>query len=247
MNQKTTPWAYIALYCVVAFTVSLSFHLKALSQALHWQEHMAPAWQGWLFAPAALGPLLGALLCYKLDRRTPRRISLLGQDRVASALTAIIPLVAFTVAGLTSPGHSRVPGEALVLALSPILAVVYALGEELGWRGYLQDALAGLTSTHRYLIAGVLWWAWHGRFHNPFELTVFLPIVVVSAFLLGRAAEETRSLLVVASMHATIILLTKNGAVSSAYYIAGAVTILGWILIRRFRPALPVQASSTTS
>lgn len=238
MNQKPIRWASIALYCAIAFAFSLPFNLKPLSQALNLSALAPPVWQSWLFAPAALGPLLAALVCYRLDRHhMPRQISLLGQDRIASALTALIPLVAFTIAGLVSPSGRHMPGELLVLALSPTLAILYALGEELGWRGYLQEALGGLAPTHRYLLVGVLWWAWHARFHNSFEWTAFLLIVVVSAFLLGRAAQETRSLLVVASMHATIILLTKNGAVSSAYYAAGAATILGWILIRRFRPA----------
>ncbi len=41
--------------------------------------------------------------------------------------------------------------------LAGLHAVAYALGEELGWRGYLQDALRPLQVVPRYVVLGLMW------------------------------------------------------------------------------------------
>ncbi len=58
--------------------------------------------------------------------------------------------------------------SALLLLLSTYVAAitinaVYILGEEIGWRGFLQDALeaSGVRPVRAALIAGVIWGVWH--------------------------------------------------------------------------------------
>ncbi len=55
----------------------------------------------------------------------------------------------------------------LILLNSYIAAItinaVFALGEEIGWRGFLQDSLeeAGISPARAVLVAGILWGIWH--------------------------------------------------------------------------------------
>lgn len=51
---------------------------------------------------------------------------------------------------------------ALALTIAPFVNAVVALGEELGWRGYLQPRLVELLGTRRgVVLTGVVWGAWH--------------------------------------------------------------------------------------
>jgi uncharacterized protein len=225
-------WHYLVLYYAIALAISVPFNTGVIYKWLNLQVSLT-SWRSWLFLPAALGPLVAAIVCYRLDSTTPRRINLFGDDRLGSILVVLIPLIAFTSAGYVEGGGRGL----LYTAAAWCIALLYSLGEEAGWRGYLQDALTPLSQWQRYLLVGVLWWAWHIRFTNYFELVVFPVIVIASAFVLGTVAEKTRSLLVVASMHSVIMLLTMHGVVSLAFGMAGVVIILGWILLGQFRPA----------
>ena len=229
--MERVRWRYLLLYSATAFAISAPFNTRLIYQ---WLPLQAPVsfWRDWLFAPAALGPCAAAFLCYRLDHATPRRITLTGKDGAGSLLTAFIPLVFFTLAGYADGGAARL----LPTLLTGCAALIYALGEEAGWRGYLQDALVSWSARQRYLFVGILWWAWHMRFAGPFDWTVFPLIVIASAFVLGHVAETNRSLLVVASMHSVIMLLTMHGSASPAFYAAGAMTLLGWMVLRRLRP-----------
>lgn len=47
------------------------------------------------------------------------------------------------------------------LIVAPIFNTLFALGEEIGWRGYLLPKLMPLGKTRAYLLLGVIWSAWH--------------------------------------------------------------------------------------
>ena len=56
-----------------------------------------------------------------------------------------------------------------VVGVLAVLGFFNILGEELGWRGFLQDALRPLPRGWRYLPIGILWEFWHftNRTHGP--------------------------------------------------------------------------------
>lgn len=225
-------WQFILLYYGIALAISVPFNTEIIYKWLILPGAALPAWHSWLFVPAAFGPLAAAIVCYRLDRTTSRRIEFFGNNRAASIWVALLPLIIFTVAGYVDGGTHGL----LYTLTASCVALLYAFGEEAGWRGYLQDVLASLGARQRYFLVGILWWAWHVRFANLFEWTVFPLIVIASAFVLGHVAEKTRSLLVVASMHSVVMLLTMNGSLSPVFAVAGLTTILGWILVGRLSP-----------
>ena len=68
----------------------------------------------------------------------------------------------------SAAGGGEVPVEIIVLTqilfaitLAPFINVLFALGEELGWRGFLLPHLMPLGQWKAILISGVIWGVWH--------------------------------------------------------------------------------------
>ena len=72
----------------------------------------------------------------------------------------------FTAAGVEVPPIPN-PAEALLgvfvasLVLAPFVNTFFALGEEIGWRGYLLPRLLPLGKPRAYLLLGAIWGLWH--------------------------------------------------------------------------------------
>lgn len=67
-----------------------------------------------------------------------------------------------------APGGTVLPPQWIVglqvilaLTLAPLFNTLFALGEELGWRGYLMPGLLGLGQGRAILLSGVIWGVWH--------------------------------------------------------------------------------------
>ena len=219
MNPRFTSvsWRWVFLYCAVALGLAIPFNLGWL---VTWFDTHFPGsiLSRWPFLPAAIGPAIGALIAGRFDGRTVQTTTLLGASTSRTLVTALIPLGCFSLVG----------PEAGLYAL---VAMVYALGEEFGWRGYLADALAPLRGPWPLVITSGVWWFWHLRFSSNFDLLVFPLIILVSSLLLGHAARTSGSVLVAAAMHALIINLTSSGAPAKPMILAGVATLLAWILM----------------
>jgi membrane protease YdiL (CAAX protease family) len=112
--------------------------------------------------------------------------------------------------GLSPEGFSIVAGLQSVL-LAPILAIVIALGEEYGWRGYLQSELLKLGRVRGVLLLGVIWGAWHWPiilmgFNYPDHPLLGLVLMALYttglAVVLGYAVLRSGSVLLAAYLHA---------------------------------------------
>jgi uncharacterized protein len=179
------------------------------------------------YFPAAFGTLIGALVLWG-GLKQKGMISFTGGKFRDSLLFCLVPVAAFTITGMPSARGANIHLYGLIYAG---ISLLYALMEEIGWRGYLQNALRPMPETQRFLLTGVLWWVWHFRFNNTFELLIFPLIVMASALGLGKVAEYTRSVMVTAGMHLLIILLTNTGGNWGGKSIAAGITIAAWLLI----------------
>lgn len=68
----------------------------------------------------------------------------------------------------SAAGGSSIPAELIVaiqvllaFTLAPFVNVLFALGEELGWRGFLLPHLLPLGQWKAILLSGVIWGVWH--------------------------------------------------------------------------------------
>lgn len=90
-----------------------------------------------------------------------------------------------------APGSDLVPPAGVVaiqvlfsLTLAPLINTAFALGEELGWRGFLLPELLPLGQGRAILLSGVIWGFWHApailqghNYPNNPVLGVFLMVV----------------------------------------------------------------------
>jgi membrane protease YdiL (CAAX protease family) len=120
----------------------------------------------------------------------------------------------------SAAGGGAVPVGVIVLAqiafaftLGPLINVVFALGEELGWRGYLLPQLMPLGQWKAILLSGVIWGVWHApaivQGHNypgyP-VLGVFMMIIfcVLLSIIFSWMYLNTRSPWVAALAHGSV-------------------------------------------
>lgn len=224
---SSVPWRWVVLYYAIALGLAIPFNL-GWSAPLFETHLPGTILARWPFLPAAIGPAIGALIARRFGPALTQSTTVLGHSAARTLVTALIPIVCF---GLVSP----------TAGLYAAVALTYALGEEFGWRGYLADALAPLHGPWPLAIVSALWWFWHLRFTNTFDLLVFPPIILVSSLVLGHAARASGSVLVSASMHALIIVLTASGTPATPMLVAGAASLAGWILLGTVWPLPPTR------
>lgn len=120
----------------------------------------------------------------------------------------------------SAAGGSEVPVGVIILSqvllgltLGPLINVLFTMGEELGWRGYLLPQLLPLGQWKAVLLSGVIWGVWHApvivQGHNypgyPI-LGVFMMIVfcVLLGIIISWMYLNTKSPWVAALAHGAI-------------------------------------------
>jgi membrane protease YdiL (CAAX protease family) len=86
-----------------------------------------------------------------------------------------------------------------------IWIILYAILEETGWRGYLQDEFRDQPALLRYFIVALFWYAWHfsyliGRNSIGSEISNLL-FVIAASIGIGFVADRTRSIFAAAAFH----------------------------------------------
>lgn len=171
-----------------------------------WQEAHTASWDAWGLPSEVKecfiqwGPGLAAIAVYYLfPQMRPRFLSIAGTSWKRSLICFLAPILVlwsvFVVRG--DPRWVRVPYDLALAGFS-------CLGEELGWRGFLQGALRPLGRIRGSLLLALMWTAWH---FNPTwdglisHLEVLLPVTVVVTFFLVFLTGRTGSLLLAAAVH----------------------------------------------
>ena len=268
---------------------SLLFYAIALSLAI--VLALAAPWIGeGVLLLTMFTPLVSVILCRSLSPEGHRfRFSELGLSRLGLAqwpFALIVPLVVilpgFIVVWATGVGHVLpVPADAtpVKLALNILGALVFgtvlgALGEEVGWRGYLLPRLVEAFGIGR---AGLLSGFLHGAWHLPVILftsyyiadgsrlvtvPLFLVLVTLSGPIFAHLRLASASILPVALMHnawnvswETLSSVTAGDNTALIAYLSGEtglVTIAAmvaanlWLLWRsRTRGSAPVTQPAT--
>jgi membrane protease YdiL (CAAX protease family) len=221
--------------------------------------------RGWpTHLPALLGPLLAAVLCSAMAGRGALRA--LGASMVRwrigwrwwlAALTPLLALVtvlgflAGTGAALPPAAEfarfSGVPSAWGLVGVAAVIVLVGGLGEETGWRGYLQPALQQrmrpLAATG---VVAAVWAGWHAPQFFLIGTYEDFPAAMLPVFLLGLAAgsvvlawiyNHTRSVLACAVWHG---LYNVAGATAAASSGSGTIAAAIWTFVVVFAVVLLV-------
>src|SRR5690606_10089938 len=180
-----------------------------------WRDMNRESWNAWDI-PNFLktwtymwGPGIAGIVCLILFNRSHiKRITFFGNSTIKSILFYTVPILALSVAGIEGQGMNP---HVFPLVFGAI-GFISILGEELGWRGFLQDALWSLSPLKRYLLIGVMWELWH--FTNrmahgdlpqvAIRVGIFIVALTIISFIMGKATERSKSLVVAVTLHAWI-------------------------------------------
>ncbi len=207
-----------------------------------WRDRSNASWEAWQVPETvkgllpAMGPAIGALLALVIFRNKHRRtVSFAGTSWRRSVLFAAIPTALVVAVGV---GQEQPHLTGLFFAEVHILS---ALAEELGWRGFLQDALAPLPPRRRFVVIGLLWGIWHlttfaygGLGPGLLRFAFMFVIWIGGSWGIGCATLRSRSLIVAAMLHLVLVfgeyLTTKR-----ALFVLG-LSAVAWLLLLRTWP-----------
>ena len=233
MNTAKVNWKAVIVYYVLACAISWPF--------FWWRDMENESFRAWQIpgilksATYMWGPGLAAIICFFIFRKTHiRTISFGGTSWLYSLSFYWVPLLALAAAG--APNREGIPPHLFPLALG-IMAVFTILGEELGWRGFLQDALRPLPRAYRYILIGVLWEAWHFTNRTSqgslqeilLRVGLFTIFTIVLSFIMGEATDRSKSLIVAVTLHAWVNLVFELPQTST--YIIAALCVPFWAFL----------------
>lgn len=193
-----SKWARIALYYVIAIAVS------ALAR-YHWHTGDATTVRSgalgmYWHLVAGLGPTLGAAAVFLLFKYRSR-MSLGGTNLALGLGMIVVPALVMAGMGIANPFGIEPHLFGLHMG---IWIALYAILEEIGWRGYLQDEFADRPPFVKYAIVGIFWYAWHlpqlGANSIGSEVFTIFVMILASAGI-GFVADRTRSVLAAAAFH----------------------------------------------
>ncbi len=247
-------WAHVAVFYALACLISWPF--------FWWRDIHPESWAAWR-VPGILknwcimwGPGIAAIVCLILFRRQHRRtITGLGSSAPRSLLFYFVPNLLLCIPGIPSPGESM--NEHVYPVVIAVLGGVSILGEELGWRGFLQDAVRPLSPVERYALIGVMWELWHFTNRTHFgplsgiflRVGLFIVVGILLSALIGWATDRSRSVVVAVTLHGWIDTLFETSG--PGVWIVTGVSLVFWAwMLWRWKPALrsgELAAASTPS
>lgn len=218
--DRATDWAAIALFWIVAaawsFAAARWFAVPDAAVGVRIDGSIA----------VGLGPVAGAVAASLFRKRPVWRTGLLGPKPLLTMIALLAPVITLGIAGhprpLVGPQVDGVTFAATVL--------IYCIAEELGWRGWLNDALGGETRVRSALITWVLWFGWHWSFlakelSSDWRFGVgFAVMTLVASFGLQSAVARTKAVGIAAAFHAAAKATGPIGQVVAMVAIIGAAT-----------------------
>jgi membrane protease YdiL (CAAX protease family) len=221
---------YIALAFVISFVLARAVPVS-IAQVFH---------DGLNVFSYGMGPALAVACMYAVSRiqNRPFKLNTLWGHDVwwKSILVYFVPII--SMMGFAAINRSSV-GSAFTIGLSIML---YCLGEEIGWRGWLLKNFDHYSLIKKALIMWPIWLLWHLSFQTPSQTfnVVFVLAILVGSYFIGLATIKTGSILVAASMHAVLNLIEYSPK-------SLAVTIPIWVLLFVFWKKVPTQMLAKNS
>ena len=174
ITQKTN-WVSVITFYLIACLISWPF--------FWWRDMESESWAAWN-VPGFVktgsymwGPGIAAIICFFIFRKTHKRHGYFFWNICfQKPLILVVPIIALSVFSLSG-------AEAISL---PLIGFIIILGEELGWRGYLQDALRAIPPIKRAIIIGIMWELWHftNRMSAGLQASTFIRVGIFIVALL---------------------------------------------------------------
>jgi membrane protease YdiL (CAAX protease family) len=192
-------WIRIAIYYAIA--LGLSFLARVYLGTSELADARLGAWGIFRHLLSGVGPFLGALAIWAAFR-PERRMTFGGSWPIMGLAMLAVPAVVLGATGVANGFglDAHIFGVEIGLWIA-----LYAILEETGWRGYLQDELHDWPALLRYATVGVFWYFWHFTFllgDNSLGTEISnLGFLVLASVGIGFVADRTRSIFAAAAFH----------------------------------------------
>jgi membrane protease YdiL (CAAX protease family) len=191
-------WVRISVYYAIA--LGLSFLARFVWKTSSLSDPREGALGMYWHLVSGIGPFLGAFVIWTLFRRE-RRMRFGGTWPAMGVAMLAVPAMVLGIMGIRNP-----------FGLDPHLfgvhlgvwIVIYAILEETGWRGYLQDEFRERQALVKYAIVGLFWYGWHFSYlggHSAGTEALNLAFLIVASIGIGFVADRTRSIFAAAAFH----------------------------------------------
>ncbi|MCB0802597.1 MAG: CPBP family intramembrane metalloprotease, partial [Flavobacteriales bacterium] len=153
------------------------------------------------------GPGLSAIITsFVFKAHIKKTITFFGSSSFKSILFWGVPMLAFLFFG--DYGHEDTTMLRIAVYFGGIF--LFTLGEELGWRGFLQDQLNHLPKWKQYLIIGSMWELWHfttRTLSGSIGARILRPLLFIIpnsflSYIFGESVNKTKSIVVAVTFHA---------------------------------------------
>jgi uncharacterized protein len=199
-KQEQTNWHSVLFYYAVACAWSWPF--------FWWRDIHPESWKA-LPVPNIIktwsymwGPGISALICFLIFKNHKRITTLRGASLKHGLLFYSLIPISLTVWN-----------KDLTFLLIGLLGFISILGEELGWRGFLQDALKLENDWSKAILVGVMWEAWH--FTNRIAGNETLQAVkLVSIWMVGTSAISYIALKLTNRNHSLFLAVALHTAIN---------------------------------
>lgn len=222
-------WRAILIFYVLACSFSWPFFWLRDVHPASWKAFPLPE----EIKDLTWGPAVAALLVFWLIPATRRwAVFFLGTSWRRSAVFFAAPIL-FAFAGYRM--HAGVFSYKLLYYL--VIGCISTLGEELGWRGFLQGSLMPLGRVRGYLLVALMWEAWHFTSHLKgtlpeviSRLSIYIPLVIAITFLLGLVVERTDSLLLAVTLHEWIDIAVESSGTYLMWAPLLCIPLWSWLI-----------------
>jgi uncharacterized protein len=231
--EQHVPWGEVAVFFIIATAVTAPFRLGWFDPAAY---VTLPFGMNLLFKVLrGIGPAVGFIVMrYVIHSRVPRTTSFWGVNWKASLIAILVFPAGLTILGVEN--NAGLPPAAYGF-LGGMTFVLYAIGEEYGWRGYLQQALSPLKLPVRILAIAAIWYLWHLNFLNP-NISLTSHLIQFGSLVLGswgllKITESTHSILFAAAIHLTFNLFAdaQIGGMKRTIFICAAAAIWTGLIV----------------
>ena len=227
--QAGVNWRAIAVFYVLACAFSWPFFWWRDVHTVSWKAFPLPE----EIKDLTWGPAVAALLVFWFMPATRRwAVSFFGSSRLRSAVFFVAPILCAFVGYRI---HAGVFSYKLLYYL--MIGSLSTLGEELGWRGFLQGALRPLGRIRGYLLVALMWEAWHFTSHLKGTLSevvsrmsIYIPLVIAVTFLLGLVVERTDSLLLAVTLHEWLDITVDSSGTYLMWAALACIPLWIWLL-----------------
>lgn len=235
-GSKKVNWVSVGLFYLLACAFSWPF--------FWWRDIHPRSWANWQLpsqlktAIIMLGPAIAALITMFIFRQSHRRtITFWGTSIGRSLAFYVIPMLGLVALGMEFPDGTV---SRIIPLMMGFVAWLIILGEELGWRGFLQDALRPLSPLMRYVLIGTLWEFWHFTNRTAYgsakevalRLLIYYPVAIILSIIIGGATEHGKSLLVAITLHGWFNTLFQFPGWRTYIVFGLSIPFWVWLLIR---------------